>query len=177
MYSGSSSPSDKRSVHWALFITLPQAFAEMGGVGQVVGTLFFFALIVGALTSAMSLLEVVVSSVMDGLGWSRARASLVGGGAITALGAFSAFDLEVLDVSDQFANNILLLGGGFALCLFVGWVMPDPEAEIRAGSGAVPWAGAWRWLLRIVVPLFLGYVLFVSVPDTLRAVAGLFVQG
>jgi NSS family neurotransmitter:Na+ symporter len=32
-----------------LFITLPQAFAEMGGVGQVVSLLFFFALIVGAL--------------------------------------------------------------------------------------------------------------------------------
>jgi len=157
----------------ALFITLPQAFAEMGGVGRVVGLLFFFALIVGALTSAMSLLEVVVSSAMDGLGWSRARAALVGGGAITALGAFSAFDIRVLDVSDQFANNILLLGGGFALCVFVGWVMPDPESEIRAGSGEVPWAGIWRLLLRFIVPVFLGYVLYFSVPDTLRAIAGL----
>jgi NSS family neurotransmitter:Na+ symporter len=157
----------------ALFITLPQAFAEMGGVGQVVSLLFFFALIVGALTSAMSLLEVVVSSAIDGFGWSRAKAAWGCGAAITALGAFSAFDIGVLDVADQFANNILLLGGGFALCLFVGWVMPDPMSEVQAGAGALPWLGTWRVLLRFIVPLFLGYVLIQAVPDTWEAVFGL----
>jgi len=157
----------------ALFITLPQAFAHMGTVGQLVGLLFFFALIVGALTSAMSLLEVVVSSAIDGLGWSRARAAWVSGAAITALGAFSAFDIGVLDVADQFANNILLLGGGFALCLFVGWVMPDPVAELEAGAGKLHWFFAWRVLLRFVVPVFLGYVLLGAVPATFRAISGL----
>jgi len=157
----------------ALFITLPQAFAHMGAVGQVVGALFFVTLIVGALTSAMSLLEVVVASTMDGLGWSRHRAAWVTGAAITALGAFSAFDIRVLDVADQFANNILLLGGGFALCLFVGWVMPDPIAEVRAGTDGVTWFPIWRGLLRYVVPLFLGFVLIRSVPATIEAVWGL----
>ncbi len=158
----------------ALFITLPQAFAEMGGVGRVVGLLFFFALIVGALTSAMSLLEVVVSSAIDRFGWSRVQAAWLCGGAITVLGSFAAFDIRVLDVSDQFANNILLLGGGFALCLFVGWAMPDPESEVRAGAGNVPWLPVWRNLLRFVVPVFLGYVLVQAVPDTLIAIADLF---
>jgi neurotransmitter:Na+ symporter, NSS family len=158
----------------ALFITLPQAFAHMGVVGQVVGVLFFVALIVGALTSAMSLLEVVVASTMDGLGWSRHKAAWITGAAITGLGAFSAFDLRVLDVADQFANNILLLGGGFALCVFVGWVMPDPIGEVRAGAEGVTWFPIWRALLRFVVPLFLGFVLLSAVPATFDALRGLF---
>jgi len=158
----------------ALFITLPHAFAEMGTAGRVVGLLFFVALIVGALTSAISLLEVVVSSAMDGLGWGRKRAAWVMGAAITALGSFAAFDISVLDVSDQIANNILLLGGGFALCIFTGWVMEDPIAEAANGSGRPAWLVPWHYLVRFVVPLFLGFVLWQAVPDTFEAVKGLF---
>lgn len=158
----------------ALFITLPQAFASMGWVGQLVGALFFVALFVGALTSAMSLLEVVVASAVDGLGWTRARAAWIAGGAITALGAFSAFDLEVLGVADQVANNVLLLGGGMALCIFVGWVMPDPIAEVRVGAEGVRWFPIWRALLRFVAPLFLALVLYQAIPETWQALRGLF---
>ncbi len=158
----------------ALFITLPQTFAEMGAVGRVVGTVFFAALLVGALTSAMSLLEVVVSSAIDGLGWSRARAAWIAGLAITALGGFSAYSTDVLGVADQIANNVLLLGGGLALCIFVGWVMRDPIGEASAGAEGVAWFPVWRALLRFVAPALLVFVLLQAIPDTLRAIAGLF---
>jgi NSS family neurotransmitter:Na+ symporter len=161
----------------ALFITLPQAFAEMGAVGRVVGLLFFAALIVGAVTSAISLLEVVVSSAMDGLGWSRRRAAWTLGIAIAALGVPSAWSTEVLGVMDQVANNLFLLGGGLALAVFVGWVMPDPVAEVRAGAEGVRWFFLWRTFLRFAVPLVLGFVLVRAVPDTVGAVAGLFSSG
>ena len=157
----------------ALFITLPQAFAELGGVGRFVGALFFVALFVGALTSAMSLLEVVVSSAVDDFGWTRTRAAWTAGAAIAALGSFAAFDIGVLDVADQVANNVLLLGGGLALCLFTGWAMPDPIGEASAGAPGVRWFPAWRMLLRFVAPLFLGFVLVQAVPETWRAVVGL----
>jgi NSS family neurotransmitter:Na+ symporter len=150
----------------ALFITLPQAFAEMGAVGRVVGFLFFAALIVGALTSAISLLEVVVASAVDGLGWSRPKAACVMGGAIALLGAPSAWSTDVLGLIDSIANNLFLLGGGFALAIFVGWVMKDPVAEVRAGAEKVRWFFAWRTLLRFVVPLALGFMLALSIPAT-----------
>ena len=118
-----------------------------------------------------------MSSAIEAFGWSRIQAAWLCGAAITALGAFAAFDIDVLDVSDQFANNILLLGGGFALCLFVGWVMPDPMSEVQAGSGPVRWFFAWLFLLRFVVPLFLGFVLWQAVPATFVALAGLFGGG
>lgn len=157
----------------ALFITLPQAFASMPG-GQIVGLLFFAALVVGALTSAMSLLEVVVASAMDGMDWSRAKAAWVAGGIITLLGGFSAWKTAILEVADQIANSLFLLGGGLALCIFVGWFMHDPVAEVRRGAEGVRWFFAWRTLLRFVAPLALAFVLVQAVPATFRAIASLF---
>lgn len=158
----------------ALFITLPQAFAEMGAVGRVVGALFFGALLVGALTSAISLLEVVVSSAIDGLGWTRSKAAWIAGAAITLLGAPSAWSTDVLGVVDMVANNLFLLGGGLALSLFVGWVMDDPIAEAARGTSGIRWFSLWRNLLRFVVPLFLAFVLIRAIPDTVDAIAELF---
>jgi NSS family neurotransmitter:Na+ symporter len=158
----------------ALFITLPQAFAEMGAIGRGVGSLFFVALVVGALTSAISLLEVVVSSAIDGLGWPRRRAALVAGGAITLLGAPSAWNTNVLGLVDQIANNFFLLGGGLGLALFVGWIMRDPIAEAAGGTEGIGWFPLWRWLLRLAVPAFLIFVLAYAVPETWEAARNLF---
>jgi NSS family neurotransmitter:Na+ symporter len=156
----------------ALFITLPEAFQEMGAMGRAVGFLFFSALIVGALTSAISLLEVVVATVVDGFGWTRTRAAWTLGGAIALLGAPSAWSTDVLGLVDSIANNLFLLGGGFALAIFVGWVMKDPVAEVSVGTEGVRWFFAWRALLRFVVPAALAFVLWFAVPatwDTLRS--------
>jgi len=159
----------------ALFITLPKAFAEMGPIGRGVGILFFVALIVGALTSAISLLEVVVSSAIDNLGWPRRRAGILLGTAIAALGAPSAWSTDILGAVDQIANNILLLGGGLILSIFVGWVMVGPIEEASEGASGVTWFGTWRNLLRYVVPAILLFVLvYDAIPSTLETIANLF---
>jgi NSS family neurotransmitter:Na+ symporter len=158
----------------ALFITLPKAFAEMGGIGHVVGFVFFAALVVGALTSAISLLEVVVSSAMDGLGWTRIKAALVMGAAIAALGLLAAFSTPILGVMDGIANNVLLLLGGLLLSIYVGWFMRDPMREAGVGAEGVRWFFLWRVLLRFAVPAFLLFVLARSIPQTARDIVGLF---
>jgi NSS family neurotransmitter:Na+ symporter len=157
----------------ALFITLPGAFGRMGTAGQLVGVLFFTALIVGALTSAISLLEVVVASAMDGLQWSRHRSAIVLGGVIALCGLPAAVDIDVLGAMDEVANNIFLLGGGLALAVFVGWVMPDPIGEVQTGAPGVRWFFLWRTLLRFVVPAVLLYILVDAIPRTLATVRGL----
>ncbi|MEE9577670.1 MAG: sodium-dependent transporter, partial [Gemmatimonadota bacterium] len=123
----------------ALFIGLPNAFAEMGAVGRPVGVLFFFALFVGALTSAISLLEVVVAAIIDTVRWPRRKAALIMGVLITLAGIPSAFDITVLGVVDQIAGNLFLVFGALCLAIFVGWVMPDPIAELRKGGERVAW--------------------------------------
>jgi NSS family neurotransmitter:Na+ symporter len=143
----------------ALFITLPHAFAELGVTGRVVAVGFFAALIVGALTSAISLLEVVVASAMDSLDWTRTRAALLLGAAIALLGVPAATSLQVLGWMDQIAGNLFLVFGGLALSLFVGWRMGDPVGQASRGAEHARGLAVWRWLLRIPVPLVLGYVL------------------
>jgi NSS family neurotransmitter:Na+ symporter len=154
----------------ALFITLPSAFASMGPAGQLVGALFFVALVVGALTSAISLLEVVVASAIDRFGWSRKRAAAGLGAAIALLGIPSALSLDVLGLVDQIAGNVFLIAGGLGLALFVGWAMPDPLSEVRRGAPGVRWLPLWRGLLRYAVPAaLLAILLGASLPDTITA--------
>jgi len=157
----------------ALFVALPKAFASMGTIGRLVGTAFFFALVVGALTSAISLLEVIVSASMDAFDWERKRAARLAGIAVTVVGAWSAFDLAILDLADSIAINLFLLGGGLALAVFVGWVMAEPIQEASSHGRDDFWLQGWRVLLRYVVPAILLFVLWHSLPETWTKLVGL----
>ncbi len=157
----------------ALFVVLPQAFSDLGAAGQAVGVLFFVALVVGALTSAISLLEVVVATTIDGTGVPRARAAVLCGGGIALLGVPAAYSLEVLGLMDQIGGNVFLIAGGLALSLFVGFFMDDPLEEAAAGARWLRGLFLWRFLLRYVVPALLAVVLVFSLIDTWKALAGL----
>jgi NSS family neurotransmitter:Na+ symporter len=167
--------SDKvgESTVGALFITLPEAFATMGMAGRVVGSLFFVALAVAALTSAISILEVVVASAIDGLGVSRGTGVFIASVGIALLGIPSALSLDVLGLLDQVAGNLLLILGGLGVAVFVGWVMDDPVAEAERGAEGVRWFFLWRTLLRTVVPLVLVVVLASSCGATFDAIRAL----
>ena len=157
----------------ALFITLPKAFATMGPAGQAIGLLFFLALMVGALTSAISLLEVVAASVIDGLGWNRRRAAWLSAVAISVLGIPSALRLDVLGLMDQIGANVFLLLGGLCLSLMVGWGRRDPVPEVSVGAEGVRWFFLWRSLLRFLVPAVLAVVLVFALRDTWSAIVDL----
>lgn len=158
----------------ALFVALPKAFATMGFVGRIVGGAFFLALVVGALTSAISLLEVIVASAIDAFHWERRRAALLGGVAVTLAGVWSAYDIAVLDAADSLATNLFLVGGGLGIAIFVGWVMADPIGEASAGGRPGVVHDVWRFLLRYVVPIALVFVLYHSLPETWAKLVGLF---
>jgi len=161
----------------ALFIALPSAFQAMGEAGRVVGTFFFAVLAVGALTSAISLLEVVTASVMDEFGMSRRRAAIGTGALVTLIGIAPALDTDALGLMDKIAGELLLIAGGLALALLAAWKL---RAEVREEllAGASPF---WQRqvdrilaVLRWVVPPIVAIVLFFSVIETLSAVRGFF---
>lgn len=155
-----------------LFISLPGAFAEMGAVGRVVGILFFLALFVGALTSAISLLEVVVSAAIDGLGWTRGKAAIIGGLGITILGIPTALDLNWLTIYDAITGKVFLVLGGLFIALFVGWRMKDPIGEVQRGAGNFAWLPLWRNWIRFVIPIVLALILIRTVPSGVNEIRG-----
>ncbi len=138
----------------ALFIALPGAFVEMGAVGRIVGILFFIALIVGAITSAVSLLEVVTSSVIDEFELPRKPASVGAGVVIALLGLFPAMSLSILSVVDKLAEAMLALGA-FFMAVFVGWVAKGAAQELKRGASDRS---------RAMVPLVMTLIRFVLPP-------------
>lgn len=159
-----------------LFTTLPRMFYEMPG-GTVLAPLFFFLVAAAALSSTISLLEVVVAYFIDNRGWSRVPATLAMGGLIFAVGVLCALSLGantmlteltivgktagLFNILDYTAANWLLPLGGLLTCLFVGWVLSDTltRNELEAGHGSFRLHGAWKWSLRIVCPLAVSAIL------------------
>ncbi len=138
----------------ALFIALPGAFASMPA-GRIVGSLFFLALLVGAVTSAISLLEVVVASVIDEFGWERKKAALAAGSLIAVLGLASAWDTDILGLIDAIAGELLLMIGGLGMAILVGYVWKDARTELE--RGATP-------LFRALLPIVFFFLRFVAPP-------------
>jgi neurotransmitter:Na+ symporter, NSS family len=160
----------------ALFISLPGAFQAMGGTGHVVGALFFTALFIGAITSGVSLLEVVVASVIDESRMSRRKAAVIAGIIIAALGVLPASNIDILGAMDAVASEVFLPVGALGLALLVGWGPPSRnlEAFIEGASARTrPLMAGWLWTLRFAVPPFIVLVLIQTIPAAIRAIGAL----
>lgn len=152
------------------FVTLPGVFAKMPG-GAFFAAAFFVLIVIAALTSAISLLEVVVAYFKDELGWGRSMASWVMGGAITALGIPSAislggnlklFGMDFMDAMGYLSDNILMPIGGIFIVLFAGWMMSKIKEEITSnGQYEFGLFGLWLILARVVAPIAIA-VIFAS---------------
>jgi NSS family neurotransmitter:Na+ symporter len=157
----------------ALFIALPTGLASLGGAGRLVAVLFFALAYIAAITSSVSLLEVPASSLMDRLGWSRRRAVWLCVALIAVLGLPSALDVGVLERMDALFGGVLLLAGGLAMALLLGWQVPGRYRTdlLQAGSDSHQ-VRALLWALRWISPPAIGLGLVVSLTDLLRSWAG-----
>lgn len=154
------------------FVTLPEVFASMPG-GRLAGIAFFILVAFAAITSAISLLEVVVSFVMDEFGWTRKKADYLLGFVIFLAGVPSALSFNVwkpftawggkniFDLLDSLASNFMLPIGGFFIAIFAGWVLThgEKEAEIKRVENAFHFYDIWHVLIQYVTPVALLIVL------------------
>ena len=147
-----------------LFIAIPPALLSMSAGQWVVGA-FFVMLFFAALTSAISLLEVVVTAVIDSWGWERRRAALVFGSAIAVAGIASATNLNVLDLADKLIGGVFLMFGGMMTAILVGYkVLPQADAELAQGMENTTYRRVWAVFVRYVAPPVLFVVLVLSMP-------------
>ncbi|MHC4775945.1 MAG: sodium-dependent transporter, partial [Planctomycetota bacterium] len=174
-----------------VFQSMPLAFAELGRTGMLLGIIFFGLVVFAALTSAISLLEVVASYFIDSRGWARGRAAWLVGGAIWLFGLPAAFAVDpgftmpgwaksypasFFDTMDYMATNWMLPLGGLLIAIYAGWVMPARlrNAELAGLSPAL--TTGWLLLVRIVAPVLVIVVLLqkVGILDADELLHGLF---
>ncbi len=159
-----------------IFEVLPTVFDKMPG-GAVVGAVFFFLLGVAALTSTVSLLEVVTAYFIDERRWSRRKAVWSIGVVTILIGIPSALawsnvepwaSVQLLgrhgffDLMDFLWVNISLPLGGLLLCIFAAtaWGLHRASDEITVSAPAFgPMAGTWRFFIRVVCPFFIAVIL------------------
>ena len=162
-----------------LFTTLPVVFFQLPG-GAAVSALFYILVAFAALTSTISLLEVVSSFAIDELGWRRQRATLTMGASVLVFGVLSAVSLGgnetlsninfigrpstagVFGTLDYLASNWFLPVGGLLIALFTGWVLNQNDAreELEEGNGPLGWRFTlWRFLIRIAAPAAVGAII------------------
>jgi NSS family neurotransmitter:Na+ symporter len=163
-----------------LFISLPELFFTEVPFGRVLGPLFYVLVALAALTSTMSLLEVVASYVIDNHGIAREKATLMCGGTIfifTILAAVSFGAVPAITnlqlggalgdlffggkagwfgMADHFVSNWMLPTGGLGITLAAGWVVSREVTQSELVDGTQPrWFnyGAWRFFMRFVAPV------------------------
>ncbi len=158
-----------------VFQTLPFAFESMPA-GSLIGLLFFVLVLVAAITSSISLLEVPTAWGVGELGWSRPRSALVFGGAAFVIGIFcllgynilsdfrplgfwSIFaETDILDTVDGFTGKIMLPLGALLTSLFIGWRADRKLLERTTGLSQGAFA-IWRFLLAWLCPLAVTIIL------------------
>jgi NSS family neurotransmitter:Na+ symporter len=151
-----------------VFVTLPLAFARMPFGAYAAGA-FYVLLMVAALASAISMLELAASLLTRSFGWPRPRASIAAGIACFAAGiatvlSFNAWadwhplgmfpglaGATVFELLDRLTSNLLLPVAGFALSVLAGWVLPARlfAEELRLTPRG---AARLRWTLRYAAP-------------------------
>ena len=144
-----------------IFKTLPVLFAE---TGPWISIPFFVLLSFAALTSGISLLEVVVSYFIDQRGWSRKVTTIILGGMIYLFGILSAVaawtvpfrgkDQSFFDIFDFILTNYMLPIGGFLTCLYIAWVMKDKDRSEEFGSKG-PLYNGFVFIVRYITPIAL----------------------
>jgi NSS family neurotransmitter:Na+ symporter len=147
----------------AVFVSIPAAIAALP-LGRVVGAVFFGIVLIAALSSSISLLEVVVSYLVDTHDAPRMPTAVALGGVTFLLGIPSALKTAWLGWFDGIAVNLLLPLGVLLVVVFVGFVMArDAVAELQKGSAVGSLGVAWLWTIRTLVLLAILGTLVLSV--------------
>ena len=168
-----------------VFVVVPTLFAEMGGAGVVFAGLFFIALTVAALTSSVSLLEVVVAYLIDERKFTRIKAVITSSIimallcvlASLSLGGFGPkiFGTGAFDIFDLLTDKIFLAIGGMLLCIFAGWRMDKSELRNEiTNDGQVKFGlfGIWYALVKYIIPFTIALVALGGIRDGFNAGSG-----
>ena len=159
-----------------MFIALPKVFAQMGPAGGVIGAIFFVMVLLAALTSSMSVMEAIVSGLIDRFHWSRHKAVIIEGtvalvlGIIVCLG-YNVFYFEmplpngsvgqILDLFDYVSNYVLMPVVAIGTCVLVGWIVKPKTIidEVTKNGEHFARKGLYVFMVKYAAPVLLTILL------------------
>jgi NSS family neurotransmitter:Na+ symporter len=152
-----------------IFIVLPALFDTMGIVGLYVACVFFSLMLIAALTSSISMLEVPVSYVIESKGLTRKRAVWTITLIVFAISSTIALNMaslfgSVITLTTKYSQPLL----GLALCVFAGWVWKRDQilTELKHGDEQADKSLFWRiwpWYVRFVCPVVIAIMFYRSI--------------
>ena len=156
-----------------IFVILPSIFPQLAG-GAIWGTLFFILLFMAALTSAISILEVVTAYFIDQKGWSRKKATIQFGGIITIVGVFCSLSLGgginltgflgmyFFDVMDYLSSKYMLPIGGMLTAIFIlnKWGLKEYMKELRQGMDNMSLSENLIKIFLIIAATIVAFIIF-----------------
>jgi len=159
-----------------MFVSLPKVFGAMGFAGTVVAIVFFVTVAFAALTSSVSIMEAIVSSIVDKFHMDRKRATVVValyvliGGLVVCLG-YNLFYFEltlpngtvgqILDVMDYASNYLLMPVIAIATCILIGWVLKPATVidEVTSSGCSFSRKGLYSVMIKFITPIMLLFLL------------------
>lgn len=157
-----------------VFVILPHIFQQIP-FGSFLAIIFFFALFIAAITSSISLFEVVVAYLKEEFKLSRYMSVFItfaiclffGTFCSLSQGSMSEFKIlgfNIFDFFDYLSSNILLPLGGILIVLFVGWRMKKEDFLDELTSGGTIHFKKWflvftRFIIKYLAPIIIGIIM------------------
>ena len=151
-----------------VYVVLPNVFNSMP-LGAVFAAIFFVLLGIAALTSTISLQEIIVAFTVEELHWNRRKSSIISMLVIFLVGMFctlsfgpikhwTLFDRTIFDLFDLITASYLMPIGALAMTIFLGWFFPKVEVKDEITNGGTlkgKFFELYYFILRYVAPLAL----------------------
>ncbi|MDU8923859.1 sodium-dependent transporter [Pasteurellaceae bacterium LIM206] len=155
-----------------VFQSLPIVFSHLWG-GTFFATVFFSLLLIAALTTSITIYEVIITALQEKLRMRRGKAIVLTLGAIFLLGNVPSilgdnvwknvtfFGKSIFDAFDYVSGNILFLLTALGCAVFVGFVLKDQAKQELSSTPDSTFVKVWFNYVKYVVP-FIIIVIFIS---------------
>ena len=163
-----------------MFVILPKVFNEMPGImGTIIGVAFFLLVFFAALTSSISLMETVVSIVMDKFKWGRKFTCIIVTIFCLIMGIPSSLGFNVwshitflngltfLDLFDFISNSVIMPLVAFFTCILIGFVVKPKTVidEVKVTDGKFKSEKLFTIMIKWIAPIFILAILAFSVAE------------
>ena len=155
-----------------VYVVLPNVFNSMP-MGALFAAIFFVLLGIAALTSTISLQEIIVAFSVEELHWNRRKSSIISMLTIFIIGIFctlsfgplknaTLFGKTIFDFFDLITASYLMPIGALAMTIFLGWVYPKVDVKDEITNGGTLKGNLFEvyyFILRFVAPIALAIIL------------------